>query len=152
MFALNFMKRSYIKNSHIHRLNVVDSSRWLSIREVYPGLMASDTIKELLLHQKESFLERCREWYREAVKQLYQRINLDVPVLQSLLHLKPSAIVNETSSITAAATIASGLPCITTVLNLNTQQIDRQWRSLLADENIIFEQWKGKFFKIFGLL
>ncbi|XP_076811997.1 uncharacterized protein LOC143458967 isoform X2 [Clavelina lepadiformis] len=143
MFALNFMKRSYIKDSHIHHLNVDDSSRWLSIQEVYPGLMASDTIKELLPHQKESFLERCREWYREAVKQLYRRINLDDPILQSLSHLKPSAIVNETSSITAAATIASGLPCITTMLNVNAQQIDRQWRSLLADENIISGQWKG---------
>ncbi|XP_076811420.1 uncharacterized protein LOC143458307 [Clavelina lepadiformis] len=75
MFALNFMKRSYIKDSHIHHLNVDGSSRWLSIQEVYPGLMASDTIKELLPHQKESFLERYREWYREAVKQLYRRIN-----------------------------------------------------------------------------
>ncbi|CAK8677925.1 unnamed protein product [Clavelina lepadiformis] len=97
-------------------------------KRFFPGLMASDTIKKLLPHQKESFLERCREWYRprEAVKQLYQRINLDDPVLQSLSHLKPSAIVNETSSITAAARIASGLPCITTMLNVNAQQIDRQ--------------------------
>ncbi|CAK8676915.1 unnamed protein product [Clavelina lepadiformis] len=151
MFALNFMKRSYIKDSHIHHLNVDDSSRWLSIQEVYPGLMASDTIKELLPHQKESFLERCREWYREAVKQLYRRINLDDPVLQSLSNLKPSAIVNETSLITAAATIASGLPCITTLLNVNAQQIDRQWRSILADENIISGQWQGKSFKNFWL-
>ena len=110
MFAMNFIKRSSIKENQLHMLNVDDSSCWVSPELVYPGLGASETIKQLLPHQKESFLERCRDWYREAIKQLQQRIDLNSPVLKALPKLNPLAILAQTAEIFAVAVLSNGLP------------------------------------------
>ena len=89
MFALNFMKISHVRDCQFCALPIDDSSTWNSPEQIYPGLEASDTMKLLLPHQKESFLIRCRDWYREAIKQLYLRFNFNDPVLKAVQFLHP---------------------------------------------------------------
>ena len=141
MFALNFMKNSHVRDCQLCALPIDDSSTWNSPEQIYPGLEANDTMKLLLPHQKESFLIRCRDWYREAIKQLYLRLNFNDPVLKAVQFLHPTVIVEAKASISAVASIATGLPRLTSCLGV-AQQLDRQWRSLLVDTNVITGGWE----------
>ena len=126
----------------MHKLPIDDTSCWLLCENIYPGLQASETIKLLLPQQKESFLEKC-DWYREAIKQIYQKINLDDPVLKAFQHLHPALIVEETASISAVASLAHGLSLIASSLQVTDPHLDRQWRSMLFDGNILSGKWES---------
>ena len=108
-------------------------------------------MKLLLPHQKESFLIRCRDWYREAITQLYLRFNFNDPALKAVQFLHPTVIVEAKASISAIASIATGLPRLTSCLGVAPQQLDRQWRSLLVDTNVISGGWEGASLEQFWL-
>ena len=111
--------------------------------------MASKTVKLLLPHERESFLKRCRDWYREAVRQLLARINVADPILLAMKDVNHKAILNESAERVSAGVLARGLPRL--LGNGNhaqqaqiIQDIDRQWRSLLIDDTVINGGWKKK--------
>ena len=74
MFHNNFMKIG--DNVRISNADVNDEHKWVPLDQVYPGYMASETLKEMLPYQRESFLVRCRDWYREAIHQIRKRIDI----------------------------------------------------------------------------
>lgn len=53
-------------------INVDDESQWLPLDKVYPGIMAHESMELMLPHERESFLRRCRDWCREAVRQIFR--------------------------------------------------------------------------------
>ena len=79
----------------------------------------------------------------EAINQIYQRINLDDPVLKAFLHLHPASIVAETASIPAVASLDHGLPLIASSLQVTDHHLDHQWRSMLLDSNILSRKWEN---------
>ena len=88
----------------------------------------------MLPHERESFVNQCCEWYREAVKQMLKRIDLSDPVLLALKDIEVSAILNERSSRDTVVTLARNILCITAEPNL--QMLDRQRLSLIIDSDI----------------
>ena len=141
MFSLNFLKRSCVVEGQLHLFSVDDNSIWLPCEQVYPGLKATETTNTLLPHQRESFLDKCRNWYREATKQLCQRIDLENPVLQAMQYLHPSAIVEGRASVSSAAKLAAGLPHTVNNLEATPQTLDRQWRFIFVDDTKISGEW-----------
>ncbi|GFO36487.1 hypothetical protein PoB_006299200 [Plakobranchus ocellatus] len=82
MFCANF--RKVPQTSELSQVNVDDDLCWLPLEKVYPRILASDTLKQLKPHEQESFLTRCRDWHREAVKQILQRVDLTRPLYHAL--------------------------------------------------------------------
>jgi len=70
------------------------------------------------------------------------RFNFDDSVLKAVQFLHPTAIVEAKAPISAIASVATGLPCLTSCLGIIPQQLDRQWRSLLVDTNVISGGWE----------
>ena len=119
---------------------------------MYPGYIAAETVKEMLPHQKESFLTRCRDWCREAIRQIRSRVDISDPLLSALQDVSQARISKGAASIQTAGVLAKGLPRITMNLGISIQTIDREWRSLLIDNTIkeggwekeeIVEFWQG---------
>lgn len=138
MFCLNFMKRDEFA---VETLNVDDEGKWLPLLQVYPGFLASETVKTMVPHEREGYLAQCRTWYREAIRQLLARIDLSDPVLKALEGLCPAAIVGGTASLGTASFLHSKFPRLT---DANVHAIDRQWRSLLSDDDVIKGGWNKK--------
>ena len=65
MFHNNFMKIG--GKEKVSNVDVEDEHKWVPLDQVYPGYMASETLKEIFPNQRNSFLVRCREWYRAAI-------------------------------------------------------------------------------------
>lgn len=119
----------------------VDESQWLPLQEVYPGIMAQDPIKLMLPHERESFLRRCRNWYREAVRQILQRINLSDPVLNALKDVNHVKILNGSADIRSGTVLSKGFPSIS---SSKVETIDQQWRSVLIDDDVKKGGWESK--------
>ena len=49
-------------------LDVENDQKFFNIKQVYSGISATETQQSMLPHQKESFLNHCREFYREAIQ------------------------------------------------------------------------------------
>ena len=147
MFYTSFCKPA--RHLKLNEINVDHEMQWLPLHEVYPGLMAYETIKSLLLHEKDSFLKRCRDWYREALRQILNRINIADPILQALKDVNHKAILNGSAAKVSAGVLARGLPRLLgdsrpAQLSQAIQNIDRQWRSLQVDEAVKDGGWEGK--------
>lgn len=134
---------------NLANINVDDESQWLPLGKVYPRVMATETMKLMLPHERESFLRRCRDWSREAVRQILQRIDLSDPVLNASKDVNHVKIMDGSADVRSGAILAKGFPRISLS---KVQTIDRQWRSVLIDDNVkkggreskpIVEFWKS---------
>ena len=132
MFCNNFMHRAAFKD--LKNLDVEDKANLVPLEKVFPGISAVETIKSLKPHEKESFLRRCRDWFIEAIKQILSRIDIEDPVLKALSSIHQCAIVCGKSSPDAASVLQQCLPRIAGACK---QTVDRQWRSLLIDEEVL---------------
>ena len=103
--------------------------------------MARETVKNMKPHQKESFLARCRDWYRKAIKEILKRVDITDPVLKAVKDVDHCSIINGTASIDTGAVLKSNLPRLS---DASLQKIDRQWRSPLVDKDALKSEWKGK--------
>lgn len=114
-------------------INVDDESQWLPLGKVYPGVMATETMKLTVSHERESFLSRCRDWCKEAVRLILQRIDLSDPVLNALKYVNHVKIMDGSADVRSGAILAKGFLRISLS---KVQTIDRQWRSVLIDDNV----------------
>eukprot|EP00794_Sanderia_malayensis_P014780 gene14780-16316_t len=137
MFCNNFMHREAFKE--LKNINVEDQANWVPLQKVFPGILAFETIKVLKPHEKESFLSRCRGWLKEAITQILTRIDIEDPVLKAVQSIHQSELVSGKSSLDAASVLQQCLPRIPGTCK---QTIDRQWRSLLIDDEILDGDWK----------
>ena len=142
MLFNNFMKID--SQVALAELNANDESKWVPLEKVHPGYMASETIKELPPHQKESFLRRCREWYNEAIQQIRSRIDISDPVLSAFQDVSHSDLMKGTASIQSAGVLGKGLPRIMQNCGISIQNIDREWRSLLIHTAVRNGGWEKK--------
>ena len=142
MLHNNFMKID--GKEALATVNVNDERKWVPLEQVYPGYMAAETVKEMLPHQRESFLTRCRDWCREAIRQIRSRVDISDPLLSALQDVSQARISKSAASIQSAGVLAKGLPRITTNLGISIQTIDREWRSLLIDSTIKEGGWETK--------
>ena len=71
--------------------------------------MASETLQKMLPHEKESFLMRCRDLYKEAIQQIQGRIDLADPVLRTLKDVNHMRILKEEADVTSAGVLAKGV-------------------------------------------
>ena len=87
MLCLNCMRRSEVHS--LKDSNVEDRMAWIPLSEIHPEILASETIKIMLPHEKESVLSRCRDWYKEAVRQVQLHNDIDDPILAAIqtIHL-----------------------------------------------------------------
>ncbi|KAK3891156.1 hypothetical protein Pcinc_004946 [Petrolisthes cinctipes] len=122
-------------------INVDDESQWLPLNKVYPGILAEESMKLMLPHERESFQSRCRDWCREAVRQILQRIDLSDPVLKALKDVNHVKILDASADVKSGSVLARGFPRIS---SSKVQTIDRQWRSVLIDDNVKKGGWESK--------
>ena len=99
-------------NARISNVDVNDEHKWVPLDQVYPGYMASETLKEMLPHQRESFLVRCRDWYREAIHQIRKRIDISDPILSALQDVGHEKLLQGTASVNSAGILDKFLPRI----------------------------------------
>ena len=112
----------------------------------FPGILASETIKIMPPHEKESFLSRCRDWHKEAVRQVQSCIDIDDPILTAIQNVHQLAMIEGTATLDAAASLFANLP---TLCEASLQTVDRQRRSLLADDAVRNRGWEKKSIEIF---
>ena len=143
MLCLNFMRRSEVHS--LKDINVEERTTWIPLSEMYPGTLASETIKIMLPHKK-SFLSRCRDWYKEAVRQVQSRIDIDYPILAAIQNIHQLAIIEGTAALDAAASVFANLP---TLCKASLQTVDRRWRSLLVGDAVRNGGWEQKSIEIF---
>lgn len=137
MLCQNFRKP--IQN--LSNINVDDESQWLPLQQVYPGIMAHESVGLMLPHEREGFLTRCRDWCREAVRQILRRIDLPNPVLNALKDVDHVKILDGRADVSSGGILAKGFPRMS---SSKVQTIDRQWRSLLIDDNVKKGGWESK--------
>ena len=137
------MRRSEVHN--LKDINVEYRTKWIPLSEIYPGILASETIKIMPPHEKESFLSRCRDWYKEAVRQVQSRNDIDDPILAAIQNIHQLAIIEGTATLDAAASLFANLP---TLGEASLQTVDRQWRSLLVDDAVRNGGWEKKSIEI----
>ena len=145
MFCNNFRKPT--QQQQLDKINVDDESQWVPTEKVYPGYAACDTVQTMVPHERESFLKRCRDWYREAIKQILTRIDASDPVLVALKDVNHRNILNGNAQTRSAGVLAKGLPRLldSSSSQLQTiQTIDREWRSLQIDDCIKSGGWEKK--------
>lgn len=145
-FCNNFMKHHEIPSSEkLQDLDVDDEMKWRKVDDVYPGICAYETLKQMKPHERESFLIRCRNFYREAIKQMLQRVDVGDIVLQSLQDVNHLRILKGEASQSTAGVLFKALNIGGQIKeNGAIQQIDSQWRSLLIDENVLCGHWESK--------
>ncbi|KAK4320307.1 hypothetical protein Pmani_008813 [Petrolisthes manimaculis] len=122
-------------------INVDDESWWLPLNKVYPGILAEESMKLMLPHERESFQRRCRDWCREAVHQILQGIDLSDPVLKALKDVNHVKILDASADVKSGSVLARGFPRIS---SSKVQTIDQQWRSVLIDDNVKKGGWESK--------
>ena len=105
------------RNEKISNIDVDAESKWLTFENIYCGVMAQETMQKLLPYKRESFLKRCRDWYREAVCQILNHIVVCDLVLNSFK--------NGTVLIQSGGELAKGLRRL--IGDDSIQTIDRQW-------------------------
>ena len=140
MFSQNFMINRYIEFA---KINVDDESKWISINEVYPGFPTAETLANMRPHEKESFLIRCRNWYKVAIRQMQKRIDLPRPILEAFVDVDHEAIVMGKADVKSGGVLAPKLPRRLSQC-CGVQTIDRQWRSLVVDENVKKGSWETR--------
>ena len=138
------------RNKKLNEINVDDETQWLPLLNVYPGILAYETIKSLPPHEKESFLKRCRDWYREGLQQILNHVNEANPILLSLKDVNHKAILNGSAANMSAGVLARGLPRLLgnsrpTLQSQAIQDIDQQWRSLKVDETVKNGGWEEEY-------
>ena len=137
MFCNNFMTTV---DNDLNAINVDDERKWVALDSVYAGIYAAETMKGMRPHEKESFLNRCRDWYREAVRQILERIDVSDPVLLALKDVESSTIMKGKANLSSAGIFAMNLPTLRASSSL--QVIDRQWRSLVLDDVVKSGGWE----------
>eukprot|EP00794_Sanderia_malayensis_P000643 gene643-1311_t len=110
MFCNNFMHREAFKE--LKNINVEDKANWVPLQKVFPRILAFETIKVLKLHEKESFLSRCRDWRIEAITQILARIDIEDPVLKAVQSIHQSEIISGKLLLDAASVLQQYLPRI----------------------------------------
>ena len=138
MFCTSFLRAI---NDDLTKFNADKIDNWLPLNSIYPGILAQETVKAMVPHEKERFLSLCHNWYREAFRQILNRIDLTNPVFKALQSIHPALITDGKAAMDAAGTLASKLPLLA---QLDIQTIDRQWRSLLIDLSILNGGWKDR--------
>ena len=98
----------------------------------------------MLPHQRESYLVRCRDWYREAIHQIRKRIDISDPILSTLQDVGHEKLLQGTASVNSAGILAKFLPRISANIGISIQCIDREWRSLLTDNTVKKGGWEKR--------
>ena len=134
LFSQNFMIKP---NRYIEfaKINVDDESKWISFNEVYPGFAAAETLANMRPHEKESFLIHYRNWYKAAIRQMQKRIDLPRPILEAFVDVDHVAIVKGQADVKSGGVLTSKVPNRLSQC-CGVQTIDRQWCSLLVDEDV----------------
>ena len=138
MFGSNYMKRECIR---FKVSTFEDESNWLQLDKVYPGILASETLPKMKPHERESFLSRCRDWYKIACCQILKRIDLLDPIFAALKDVNHELILKDKAEVTSAAVLFRKLPRL--LPDADVQIIDRQWRSILVDEEVKKGGWEN---------
>ena len=139
MLSLNFMK----KESVTHQLRAYeDESNWLQLDKVYPGILASETLTKMKPHEKESFLSRCRDWYKTACCQILKRIDVLDPVFMALKDVNHEVILKDKADVRPADVLLRKLPRL--LPGVDVQTIDRQWRAILVNEEVRKGAWENR--------
>ena len=68
-------------------LDIDQPEMWYNWEKIYPGISATNTLLNMRPCQRGTFLTRCRDWYREAIKQIFMRVDLSDPVLLAMVSL-----------------------------------------------------------------
>ena len=68
-----------------------------------------------------------------------KRVDISDPVLKAVKSIDHRIIVNGAASIEAGAVLKQNLPRLS---DASLQTIDRQWRSLLVDKDVLKNEWK----------
>ena len=136
MFSQNVMTKPN-RPEKFANINVNDESKWLPSEKVYLGIAAAETLAKMRPHERESFLSRCRSWFFEAIRQMQKRIDLSSPVLEAFIDVDHIVVVK------SGGVLASKLPKRLSQC-CGIQTIDRQWRSLLVDNDVKNGGWEAK--------
>ena len=128
MFCKNFI--SSVAHD-VPAIDIYDQSKGCPGDEIYPGILAHETLGKMRPHDRASFLTRCRAWYLEAVLQILSRNDLCDPILDALQDMQPRTVVRGVASQTAVGVLARNLPRLAKGSGIQT--LDRQWRSMLID-------------------
>ena len=87
---------------------------------------------------------RCRDWYKEVIQEIQGRIDLVDPVLRALKDINHMRILKEEADVISAGVLAKGLSRLLKNCGIGIQDIDRQWHSLLIDEETRKGGWENK--------
>ena len=75
--------------NNVRAVDVDDETQWVPLEQIYPGLSASETIKDLKPHEKESYLKRCRDWFRKSIQQILSRVDFGNHSFTAFKDVKP---------------------------------------------------------------
>ena len=120
MFCHRFLKTVA---KEIMAIDVDMEANWRPIAEVYPGLLAHNAIGKMKPHEKESFLTRCHDWYREAVRQSLQRVDASHPVVNAMKDIGPRVVIDSKAKQLPAGILSRHLPQL--CRESSPQEIDR---------------------------
>ncbi|GFN92271.1 Zinc finger protein kiaa0543 [Plakobranchus ocellatus] len=145
MYCQNFMKEvlPVEKMSSLHQ-DVDDDMKWKDVSDVYPGICAYETLESMKPRERDSFLGRCRDWYRSAIKQILKRDDVSSPVLKAIQDLNHINIINKTASLSSGGILFRNLSIMKQCESDSIQLVDAQWRSLLIGEDIQKGGWDSK--------
>ena len=142
MFTQNFMIKPN-RYREFAKINVDDESKWISINEVYPGFAAAEILANMRPHEKESFLIRCRNWYKVAIRQMQKRIDLSRAILEAFVNVDHVAIVKGKADVKSGGVLASRLPGRLSQC-CGVQTIDHQCHFVLVDEDVKKGGWETR--------
>eukprot|EP00794_Sanderia_malayensis_P001634 gene1634-1812_t len=73
-------------------------------------VLAQETVNAKVPHERERFSTRCRNWYREAVHQILNRIDITEPVLKAVQSIHQAVIVDRKAATDATGVLALKRP------------------------------------------
>ena len=125
LYASNFMPVH--PDSNALSINIDQQDQWLPLDKVYPGVNAQNTLSSMKPHQKETFLKRCRDWYREAIRQICMHVNLLDPVLLAMASLDHQTKLENPTKVDRGAIgiLVSNLPLIVEKQKTSLQSLNR---------------------------
>ena len=146
--CMDFMTMSYVRGSEFSTLQPNDTSHHVANTDVYLGIAAKDSIKEIVAglgndhSDVQLYFSQCKEFVIEIVKQIQDRFD-DCRKLEPLAMLEPDVAYN--------MRIPSIKPLYTLIPHLKTvaeeKIVEREWRehaliTKLNEEMTCLNYWK----------
>ncbi|XP_072402181.1 uncharacterized protein [Diabrotica undecimpunctata] len=127
----NFIKMSVIKRTNdIFRLNHENPTNFVSLHDIYIGVAATESLKELKkkpnLNQKEfdSFFKCILEFYIELVSNIKNRFTFNDPIYKIISILDPK--IAQSFEIKSLQCVTNQFPILKEYVNI--QELDNEWR------------------------